>query len=267
MTTTQDAMEGWRSWMRAAGRPDTTVTLRTYQLTRVAAGLDLWTATTEDLAGWIANQGWSPETKRSWRAALIGFYRWAILTGRTTANPAADLPIVQVPRRAARPAPQEAIDFALVGADDRLWVMVNLAWRSGLRRGEISRVHGTDLIKDQYGYALVVHGKGGHERIVPLPADVAERVRQRCRDNDGWCFPGQIEGHLSPRRVGELVTDALPTGWTTHTLRHHFGTRSYAETRDLAAVQELLGHAKPETTRLYVQVDADALRAAASWAA
>lgn len=253
--------------MVAAGRPDTTVTLRTYQLARVAAGVDLWTATAEELAGWIAGHGWAPETKRSWRAALVSFYRWAMLTGRTSTNPAADLPVVTVPRRAARPAPQTAIDFALAGADDRLWTMLNLAWRCGLRRGEISRVHGRDLLQDQHGDALVVHGKGGHERIVPLPADVAARVRRRCQDAGGWCFPGQIDGHLSPRRVGELVTEAMPAGWTTHTLRHHFATRSYATTGDLLAVQELLGHAKPETTRIYVQVDGSALRAATSWAA
>ncbi len=267
MTTTQDAIEEWRTWMLAAGRPGTTVTLRTYQLSRVAVDLDLWAASTEDLARWMAGHSWAQETKRSWRAAMVGFYRWAVLTGRTSTNPALGLPIVKVPRRSARPAPQAAIDFALAGADDRLWVAINLAWRCGLRRGEISRVNGADLLQDQHGNALVVHGKGGHERIVPMPSDIAYRVRRRCQENGGWCFPGAIEGHLSPRRIGELVTEALPIGWTTHTLRHHFATRSYAQSANLAAVQELLGHAKPETTRIYVQVDAVALREATAWTA
>lgn len=60
---------------------------------------------------------------------------------------------------------------------------------------------------------------------------------------------------------------ALPPGWTAHTLRHRFATRSYAATRDLATVQELLGHAKPETTRLYVALPPDAMRQATAWAA
>lgn len=59
----------------------------------------------------------------------------------------------------------------------------------------------------------------------------------------------------------------LPDGWTTHTLRHRFATVSYAGTRDLLAVQELLGHSRPETTRGYVQLPQDALRAAVAAAA
>jgi integrase len=266
---TQDAISGWRSWMTAAGRPETTVNLRCYQLERVARDVELGSATVEDLAGWIAGHQWSPETKRSWRAAMIGFYRWAVLTGRTPANPALELPVVRVPRKKARPAPELVIAAALVGADARLWLMVNLAWRCGLRRGEIAQVNGADLLEDAHGTVLVVHGKGGKERMVPVPADVTWRVREACRQHEGgWAFAGAIEGHLSARRVGELVAEALPGGWTCHTLRHRFGTSSYATSGgDLVAVQELLGHAKPETTRLYVELPSESLWKATSWAA
>lgn len=259
----------WRQWMIAAGRPATTVNLRIYQIARFCESHpEPFVCTTDELAAWLAGHNWSPETRRSWRAALKGFYRWAITTGRAVANPAADLPVVLVPAKRARPTPDAAIAAALVGADDRLWTMVNLGWRGGLRRGEIARVNGADLLEDEQGSALVVHGKGGKERIVPLPADVAARVRYRCRqDAAGWCFPGAIAGHLSPARVGELVAEALPGRWTCHTLRHRFGTNCYAATGDLFAVQELLGHAKPETTRIYVELPREALRAAVAWAA
>lgn len=263
----QDTLSGWRAWMLAAGRPQTTVDLRCYQLERFARDNDLSAASTEDLAAWIAGHHWSPETKRSWRAALQGFYRWAVLTGRASHDPAAELPVVRVPRRKARPAPETAIRAALAGADRRLWLMVNLAWRCGLRRGEIARVNGEDLVQDQHGTVLVVHGKGGRERYVPVPTDVVDQLRQACRAGDGWAFPGAIDGHLSARRVGELVAEALPDGWTCHTLRHRFGTSSYANSGDLVAVQELLGHAKPETTRLYVELPSESLWKATSWAA
>jgi site-specific recombinase XerD len=56
-------------------------------------------------------------------------------------------------------------------------------------------------------------------------------------------------------------------GWTAHTLRHRFATVAYAGERDLLAVQVLLGHSKPETTRLYVLIPDASLRAAVAWAA
>ena len=74
------------------------------------------------------------------------------------------------------------------------------------------------------------------------------------------------------RAVAKLLTSwgwpvEYAAGWTAHTLRHRFATRTYAAARDLVAVQELLGHAKPETTRLYIETPPDSLRAAVAWAA
>ena len=79
--------------------------------------------------------------------------------------------------------------------------------------------------------------------------------------------PGQTDGHLSADYVGVLMARALPDGLTAHTLRHRFATAAYGATRDLLAVQELLGHSSPETTRNYVQLPADALRRAVEAAA
>lgn len=141
--------------------------------------------------------------------------------------------------------------------------MIELAARAGLRRGEIARVHSDDLVQNGRVWALCVHGKGGRERVVPVPADLAHQMRE----TGGWLFPGADQGHLSPHRVGDLVAAALPGGWTCHTLRHRFATRSYQASGDLLAVQRLLGHAKPETTQIYVQLDVSALLAATSWAA
>lgn len=262
-------LDAWRSWLIAAGRPETTVHLRVYQVARFCGSHpEPFTATTQDLADWLAAQNWSAATRASWRAALTAFYRWAVTTGRTDGNPALELPVVRVPRRVARPTPEQAITAALEAAEPRVALMVQLAWRCGLRRGEIAQAHGSDLIADEYGYCLVVHGKGGKERIVPMPADLAEQLRAECRQNAGYAFPGAIAGHLSARRVGELVAEALPGDWTCHTLRHRFGTSSYAASGgNLLAVQQLLGHAKPETTQLYVQLPGDALRQAVTWAA
>lgn len=134
-----------------------------------------------------------------------------------------------------------------------------LAAQCGLRRSEIARTRREDVEPDLVGYALRVAGKGGHVRLVPLPDDLAAAILDR---GPGWLFPSSHGGHLTPHHLGKIVSRHLPPGFTTHTLRHRCGTVAYRETRDLRAVQELLGHAKPETTAIYTQVPDGALRAA-----
>jgi site-specific recombinase XerD len=79
---------------------------------------------------------------------------------------------------------------------------------------------------------------------------------------DGWLFPGDTDGHVSRQWVGQLVVRVLPDGWTTHTLRHRFSSRAYSGTRNLRAVQVLLGHQSIATTERYCAVDDSEIRAA-----
>ena len=104
-----------------------------------------------------------------------------------------------------------------------------------------------------------MHGKGDKQRLIPLPTGLGAAIRAR----SGWVFPSERGGHVSPRWVGHMCAEALPGDWTLHGLRHRFATRAYARSRDLRAVQELLGHASPVTTQRYTLVTASELRAAA----
>jgi len=105
-----------------------------------------------------------------------------------------------------------------------------------------------------------VTGKGGRVRRVPLRADLAEALAAWSGDGAGWLFPGAIDGHVSPDWVGRVLARTV-AGWSAHTLRHAAATRWYQASRDLLAVQALLGHSRPETTVRYVLLDNDALRA------
>lgn len=254
-----EPLGSWSDYMKSADRPATTLTLRRQQLTRVSHDLaDPWAVDLEALVGWMASRKWATETKRSHRAALRSFYGWARATGRIDHDPAALLPAIKPPDRRARPAPDLILTRALAHADERVQLMLLLAAWQGLRRGEIARMHTDDLTADLTGWSLLVHGKGNRERLIPCHDEVARRIGL----HDGWVFPGGVDGHLGPIRVGELLSAALGPGWTGHQLRHRFATATYAGTRDLVAVQELLGHQKPETTRIYVRVPDDAMRAA-----
>lgn len=259
-------LETWADFMRAGGLPDSTIGLRTYHLTRVSRELgDPLALTTEVLLAWLAGHPWRPNTRRAYRSSLRAFYSWAVATDRLEVSPAAALPPVKVPRGVPRPAPEAAYRGALAAADERVRLAVQLAGACGLRRGEIAGVRREHVEQDPGGgWSLRVTGKGGHVRMVPLPEDLAGAIRRR---PDGWLFPSSHGGHLTPHHLGKLVTRALPGDLTTHTLRHRCGTIAYASTRDLRAVQELLGHAKPETTALYTRVPRDAIRAAMDAAA
>lgn len=266
-TVWSQASLDWARWMRAAHRPDTTIKLRTYQLHRFAEchpDRAPWSLTLADLADWLGNHEWKAETMRSYRACLRSFYAWGVLVGHIDDSPAKLLPAVRPPRSLPRPAPEDALRKALANGSERERLMVMLAAYVGLRRGEIARTHSRDLAQDADGWTLRVTGKGGHIRRVPLPPAVALALRSL---PPGWAFPGAIDGHLSPEYVGKLVSRLLPEGWTTHTLRHRFATRCYAATRDLVTVQELLGHARIETTRIYTEAPVGALRAAVMAAA
>lgn len=262
-------IDRWIAWQIAAGRPGTTIRLRTYHVERVLLELDVdpWKVTTEELVEYLALQSWGPETRRSYRASLRGFFRWAHATGRRPDDPAALIPPIALPRALPRPTPEAIYRQALLDADDRVRLMIQLAAQCGLRAGEIASLRQDMLVTDVLGQdSLHITGKGQHQRMVPVHPDLARELRAL---PPGWAFPCTAPGrgrrtgrHLTSNHVGRLVSAELPDGWTCHTLRHRCMTVAYWSTNDLRAVQEFAGHAKPETTARYTLVKPDAVRAA-----
>lgn len=249
------ALSRYATAQRAAGRSAGTVGLHRYYLTRLAAERRTpWSVTRAQLETFLGREGWSPETRKSARAAVRGFYRWAHGMGLVDDDPSAALPSIKVPAAVARPTPEHLVR-RLVAEDGRVGLMAMLAAYCGLRRGEIARLHSRDLV----GGELLVRGKGGRLRAVPV---TSTRLLDQLRDVDGWVFPNGLGGHLSPGHVGRLLSEAMPEGWTAHTLRHRMASTAYAATRDLLAVGAVLGHSRPETTQRYVRLPDDALRAA-----
>lgn len=243
------AVDAWLAWLAAGDAAHGTITLRRSQLTRLARHVDLLAADEDDLVAWLAQPGWSRETRRSARAAIRGFYRWAHRTGLVDDDPARDLRPIRPGSPRPRPLPEPLLATALAGADRERELMLLLGAYAGLRRSEIARVHSDDIDTD----TLIVLGKGAKHRRIPIHPRLAPHLRFL----RGWAFE-------SPRRPGEHVVETyirdrlasvLPDPWTPHTLRHRFATQTYRVKRDLVVVQQLLGHARIETTRLYVAVD------------
>lgn len=256
-----NAIEGFLAHERAGGKRTETNRQRRHHLEHFARRTTKapYAVTTDELCDYFAAHAWANETRRGRRTTLVRFYAWAEYRGRVTRNPAEGLPKVRLEQGTAKPAPDRAYHEALMSAKPREKLMLRLAAEVGMRRAEVAQVHSNDLMEDLVGHSLIVHGKGGKRRIVPLPGSLGRVIADL---EPGFAFPGDDSGHLSPRYVGKLIRDLLPGEWTMHTLRHRFATRLYGHTRDVLLVQEALGHASPATTRRYIPYNAERMRRA-----
>ncbi len=259
--------DGWEmligdyvAYLAAIGRPATTIGLRRGQLEHLARSVSVVPAlvTLEILTGWFSAQQWKPETRRSMRAAARGFFSWAHENGHVEADPSARMPQIRVPRASARPCPEQTYRQALMKATPRQALMLRLAAEAGLRRAEIAQVHVDDLTGGPGTYSLLVHGKGSNERVIPINDELGADIARA----GGWLFPSIRGEHLTPRSVGVICSELLGEHVTLHMLRHKFATRAYRASRNLRAVQRMLGHSSLAITERYLECDDSEMRAA-----
>ena len=160
---------------------------------------------------------------------------------------------------------EEDAGEAWVGARDRAVLL--LLYGAGLRIAEALSLAGADL---PLGEVLVVTGKGGKQRAVPLLPIVRAAVSDYLAKSP-WpmgrgdpLFRGQRGGGLSQGMVQKAMARArivlgLPSSATPHALRHSFATHLLGAGADLRSLQELLGHASLGSTQIYTKVDAATL--------
>lgn len=143
--------------------------------------------------------------------------------------------------------------------------LLTLLYGAGLRIAEALALRGECW---PAGQALLIHGKGGKERLVPLLPIVREAMAAyvaicpKSQMRDQPFFIGANGGPLVPRMAQFLVARlrvrmGLPSTATPHALRHAFATHLLTGGADLRSIQELLGHASLTTTQRYVAVEAE----------
>lgn len=148
------------------------------------------------------------------------------------------------------------------GARDRAVLL--LMYGAGLRIAEALSLTSDDV---PLGKTLMVTGKGGKQRVVPiLPVvrDAVEDYRTRCPwpiEPGTPLFLGAKGGPLNQGMVQKAMAAArkalgLPSTATPHALRHSFATHLLGAGADLRSLQELLGHASLGSTQIYTRVDA-----------
>ncbi|PNU04866.1 tyrosine recombinase XerC [Novosphingobium guangzhouense] len=171
--------------------------------------------------------------------------------------------------------PDEAVNLAAgveedaaepwIGSRDRAVLL--LLYGAGLRIAEALSLTASAL---PLGETLVVTGKGGKQRVVPVLPIVRDAVADyvaKCpwpMARDQALFRGAKGGPLAQGMVQRAVARArvylgLPASATPHALRHSFATHLLGAGADLRSLQELLGHASLGSTQIYTRVDAATL--------
>lgn len=149
--------------------------------------------------------------------------------------------------------------------DLRLLALVELLYGSGLRATELVSLP-RNAVQPDKPY-LILKGKGGRERLVPL-SDRARAAVAVWRDHvdikRAWLFPSG-KSHLSRIRLYQMIRAIAaeagipPDRISPHVLRHAFATHLLEGGADLRALQAMLGHADIATTEIYTHVDSSRL--------
>jgi len=149
--------------------------------------------------------------------------------------------------------------------DLRLSALFELLYGSGLRATELVSLPRNAVHPDRP--FLILRGKGGRERMVPISDRARAAValwRAHVAADRLWLFPSG-KGHLSRIRLYQIVKAIAaeagipPDRVSPHVLRHAFATHLLAGGADLRALQSMLGHADIATTEIYTHVDSSRL--------
>lgn len=218
----------------------------------------------EDVERFLDGRSLSARSRHSWLSHLHCFYQWAIDNELTAKDPAARIPRPKIRRTLPRPASTKELRRAVEAAPPVLKCWMLLAACQGLRCQEIAGLRREDVLEDD-GLLRIVHGKGGHERIMPLHPEVLEALQALPLPKTGVVFERPMGGPYHPHGLSRRFNAGLlelHVNATAHQLRHWFGTQLYATSKDLRLTQEMLGHASPQTTAIYTAFDRTAAVAA-----
>jgi len=213
-------------------------------------------ATRDDVLDFLAPYV-EPETVGTYRGALSAFYSWAVDRDLIAREPTRKLPPVIRDNVAPNPIPNDVLRDLLAEASPVDRQIIILGRFAGLRAAEIAAAHRTYLKPGRGGQQIVrLRGKGARWRELPAHELVVDVLRAET----GFVFespryPGQP---MLPASIGQRMRRLLPAEYSCHDLRAAFATAAYWQNgKNLALVQEWLGHRSPATTLRYVLKDHD----------
>lgn len=246
---------------------------------------DFTTVTRDEVERYLIycdDQGLAKSTRARRLSAIKQLYRFAFEEGLRSDNPALQISGPGQDKRLPKILSVEEVDRLLAAAHDcgrspadrlRNTCLMELLYATGMRVSElvglpVSAARGDPRL-------LLILGKGGKERLVPLSGDARDILVAWIKERDSadaarvakklpasrYLFPSRGKGgHLTRHRFYLLIKEIAvaagvdPAKVTPHTLRHAFATHLLAGGADLRAIQTMLGHADVATTEIYTHV-------------
>lgn len=212
-------------------------------------------------------------------SALRQFYRFLISENIRKDEPTSTVESPKQTRTLPKTLTEQEVDLLIKtagqggGADSiRLVCLLEMIYATGLRVSELVGLP-MSAIGENVEFVMVA-GKGGRERMVPL-SDAAKRAMRNYIDvrkqfigpedkgtQAQWVFPSKTSqsGHLTRQRFAQLLKDLADRSGmehgkvSPHVLRHAFATHLLSNGADLRSVQKMLGHADIATTQIYTHI-------------
>lgn len=259
--------------------------LKDFDAYLAAKALDFNLAARNDVEAylvWCDAQGLAQSTLARRLSAIKQLYRFAFEEGLRSDNPAIQITGPGKSKRLPKVLSEQEVDRLLEAARSsgrnqqeklRNTCLMELLYATGMRVSELVSLPVSATRGDPR--LLLIMGKGGKERLVPLsaPSRAALSSWLAMRDEidaasqaqkipaSRFLFPSRgASGHLTRHRFYLMIKEFAvaggvdPSKVTPHTLRHAFATHLLAHGADLRAIQTMLGHADVATTEIYTHV-------------
>ncbi len=255
------------------------------------AGRDAGSATSDDILSYLqtlSGRGLAASSQARKLSAMRQFFRFLYAEGLRNDDPAASIESPKPARALPKILSVDDVDVLLETAKRRaetasgprrlkalrLHCLMEILYASGLRVSELVSLPRRAFRQGER--VVLVRGKGGRERVVPLTdkaiaahnayaVALAEAGGRAAASN--WLFPSRArQGYLTRQRFTQELKDLArdagldPKSVSPHVLRHAFASHLLERGADLKSVQQLLGHADISTTQIYTHVLEERLR-------
>jgi integrase/recombinase XerD len=223
----------------------------------------------------LARARLSPRSQARRLSALRQFHHFLLREGVRTDDPTSLLDSPKLGQALPKYLTEEEVEALLAAAERRAGrpgvlarAALEIMYTTGLRVSELLALPRGALSGD--APVLMVRGKGGKERIVPLSEKARAAAVALSALDEGrsrWLFPGRDPRRAMTRQGFALLLKLValeagldPTRVSPHVLRHSFASHLLAHGADLRSLQMLLGHADIATTQIYTHVLAERLQ-------
>jgi integrase/recombinase XerD len=223
----------------------------------------------------LHDRGLSARTAARRLSALRQFHLFLLRDGARPDDPTGQLDTPKLPRTLPKLLAEQEVDALLAAAQaktGRAGVLAHAAleilYATGMRVSELLALPREALSRDRQ--AMIIKGKGGKERMVPLSARAREAAAALLSATDvssRYLFPGRDPRQPLTRQAFFLLLKQValeagidPVRVSPHVIRHAFASHMLARGADLRSLQMLLGHADISTVQIYTHVQTERLR-------